>query len=144
MYYLSWIYQLGHTNSGRSKRVVWHKHAYFTRLAWTDLEGDRGSLPPPPEHLKLNVFLYKKAFAPPPSKNGTPSESFEKHIDKLRTQKTQSRLFSSRRNWIQRGSNFTGGGGGGGPNAYFYRNTYNLRFSGPIAPLTKIPGSARD
>ena len=72
------------------------------------MRGSRGGIggpdPTPPEHLKLNVFLYKKAF-------GTPSESLEKHIDKLRTQKTQSRLFSSRRNWIQRGSNFTGGGG---------------------------------
>ena len=106
--------------------------------------GIRGPDPPPPEHLKLNVFLYKKAFGPPPPlKNGTPSESLEKHIDKLRTQKTQSRLFSSRQNWIQRGSNFSGGGGGGSK-CFFYRNTYNLRFSGPIAPPTKIPGSARD
>ena len=108
------------------------------------MHGSRGGIggpdPLPPEHLKLNVFLYKKAFGPP-WKNGTPSESLEKHIDKLRTQKTQSRLFSF---WIQRESNFPGAGGGGGPNAYFYRNTYNLRFSGPIAPLTKNPGSARD
>ena len=67
--------------------------------------------PDPPEHLKLNAFLYKKAFGPP-WKNGTPSESLEKHINNLRTQKAQSMLFSSRRNWIQRGSNFFRGGGG--------------------------------
>ena len=37
------------------------------------------------------------------------------------------------------GVHFFQGGGGAGPNAYFYRNTYNLRFSreggpNPLAP----------
>ena len=113
------------------------------------MRGSRGGIggpdPPPPEHLELNVFLYKKAFGPPPpQKNGTPSESLEKHIDKKRIQG----CFLAVGTGFRWGPIFPGGGGGGGggggPNAYFYRNTYNLRFSGPIAPLTKISGSARD
>ena len=55
----------------------------------------------------------------------------------------QRKLYFQR---IQRGSNVSGGGGGpacsgggGCPNAYFYRNPYNLRFSRgagpPIPPL---------
>ena len=78
-----------------------------------------------------------------------PSESLEKHIDKLRTQKRNQGCFLAVGTGFKGGPIFPGGGGGGGGggrglNAYFYRNTYNLGFSGPIAPLTKIPGSACD
>ena len=78
--------------------------------------GGIGGLDPPPEHLKLNVFLYKKEIGPPPPpwKNGTPSESLEKHINKLRTHKRNQGCFLSVGTGFRGGPIFPGEGGGGG------------------------------
>ena len=82
------------------------------------MRGSRGGIggpdPLPPEHLKLNVFLYKKAFGPPPPppwKNGNPSESLEKHIIKLRTQKRNQGCFLAVGTGFRGGPIFPGGGG---------------------------------